>query len=205
MNEASVISIFPFPSEEYKPSIIPASFHIPGCENEDNPVIVNVPDAQTHEWLDITRGVRVYKIEAAELAKSIAMDKRNAMFGSNADKQAYPGITWLSHTVTPIELKTKYANILKTIKTEQLNWLKHLVFIADDDWARYHQHKFINDLQRYACDRLGLARDWNTVFENALIKCPACTSNVSADAIVCKTCRYVLNTDAYAKLTFAKG
>ena len=205
MSEASVISIFPFASDEYKPSIIPASFHIPACEDDTNPVIVNVPDAQTHEWLDITRGVRVYKIEAPELAKSIAFDKRKAMFGSNPDKEAYPGITWLPSPITLTELKLKHADLIKRIRFEQLNWMKHLIYIADDDWSRYHQHKFINDLQRYACDKLGLARDWNTVFENNIIKCPSCKSNTDAGAIVCRTCRYVLNKAEYDKLTFAKG
>ena len=205
MSEASVISIFPFASEESKPSLIPNTFHIPACENENEPVIITVPDAQTHEWLDITRGVRVYKIEAAELARSICNDKRNTMFGANADRNAYPGLAWFPHPTTLVELKTKYAAVVKKIQAEQLNWVRFLVELADDDWVKYHQHRMINDLQRYACTRLGLEREWNTIYTDALIKCPSCFTNIDPRSVVCKNCRFVLNPKEYDKLTFTKG
>jgi hypothetical protein len=205
MSEASVISIFPFASEESKPSLIPASFHIPACADENTPVIITVPDAQTHEWLDITRGVRVYKIDAPELARAICDDKRNTMFGANADRDAFPGLAWLPHTVSPLELKTKHAALVKKIQNQQLNWVKYLVELADDDWTRYHQHRIINDLQRYACTRLGLDREWNTIYVDTLIKCPSCFTNIDPRSIVCKNCRFVLNAKEYEKLTFTKG
>jgi hypothetical protein len=201
-NEACVISIFPFATDENKPSLIPATFHIPACKDENDPVILEVPEAQTHEWLDITRGVRVYKIPAAEFARSICDDKRNAMFGSNVDRNAYPGIAWLPNSVDKTTLKIKHPDLLPRIQKEQLNWLKYLIFLADDDWTKYHQYKFINDLQRYACDRLGLKRDWNTVFEDTSVQCPACMSHVSSNAIVCKVCKFVLKKEEYKKLMF---
>ena len=204
MSEASVISIFPFASEESKPSIIPSVFPIPGCSNDENPVIVNVPDAQTHEWLDITRGVRVYKIEAAELARAICDDKRKTMFGANADRNVFPGLAWLPMAVTLVDLKTKHGDLLRKIRTEQMNWIKFLVELADDDWTRYHQHRFINDLQRFACDKLGLQREWNTIFVDTLVQCPSCFTHIDPRSIICKNCRFVVNRKEYDKLAYAK-
>ena len=204
MSEASVISIFPFASEETKPSIIPSIFPIPACTDENNPVIVTIPDGQTHEWLDITRGVRVYKISAEELARSICDDKRRSLFGANADRDAFPGIAWLPHPVTPLQLKSNHADLIKKMQFEQLNWVKFMVELADDDWTRYHQHRFINDLQRYACDRLGLDREWNTIYVDTLIKCPSCFENINPKSIICKNCRFVINKKEYDKLAYAK-
>ena len=90
-------------------------------------------------------------------------------------------------------------------RARQKAWFIRLVAIADDDWQRYGQHKFISDTQRYAGRTLNLERPWLILqqVESSLSVCPACQVQVHPKAVICSHCRFVLNPVEYKKMQFA--
>jgi len=78
--------------------------------------------------------------------------------------------------------------------------------MADDDWEKSRQHKFISDIQRYAAKSLKLVRPWiiSTITDQGLIKCVACQSNIDSKAIICPNCRCIIDMDKYKTLQFAE-
>jgi len=96
-----------------------------------------------------------------------------------------------------IGLKVKYADKIEQAILNTSAWFERLVKIADDDWQKYHQFRFITDDQRKACGWLGLQREWNfTVFEANNSLCWACKKIVNPSAIICQ-CGAILNMAEY--------
>jgi hypothetical protein len=76
--------------------------------------------------------------------------------------------------------------------------------MADDDWKRTRQHKFISNLARVAAKVLKQEREWSiTPQEVGQINCPSCNSFVSSKAVVCGNCNYILKTEEFDPSRYA--
>lgn len=203
--KATIISIVPFPISEFKPGIYPGFFEIAGSKNEV-PEILVVGESVYHVELDENRTITV-KCSPDDIAKSLVHDYVISCLAYTVeDSGSLPGIFWKPEELTLSEVTSKYAKDLEQAKRQQRNWFEKLVRLADDDWEKTRQHKFISDMQRYAAKSLKLERPWiislNAVADTK--KCPACQSFVSIEAIICSSCRCILDVKKYESLKFAE-
>jgi hypothetical protein len=144
-------------------------------------------------------------IPGEELAKSLVNDYIRAQLVYSED--AHPALFWV-----PGEEKdgniviTKYNKQLEESRVKQNNWFKKLIELADDEWAKNHQHKTITDIQRFACRSLGLteSKEWYTSPDPVeMIKCPACMTMIEKAAVVCRNCKHILNKSKAKELGFS--
>ena len=198
-NYATVVSIVPFNMEEYKPGIYPGFFQIPACVDE--PQILVVGESIHFIEVDPDRSVPVtnppYKV-----AKSIVDDYISSSL--QADSTAGPGLFWKVGKYTLEMVKKECKEELEDARRRQTAWFLNLVKLADDDWEKTRQHKFISDLQRFAARALNLDRPWLIEVSNLTTKrCPACGNNTTESIVVCPTCRCILDKEKYDTLQFA--
>lgn len=220
--KATVVSFYPWAIEERKPTV---SFvaQIPAPEKNDFSIL-HVPFANASRYVMDGQTISI-PIMPDDLARSIVAD-----FCENQlcySPEAGPGMFWINGEVTREALlkpgagynktlkdvkgnvlKTefvKYADLLSEARARQNRWFEELVKMADSDWARYEDHKFISPLAKHAARELGLERVWaiDATRLNRVIYCPACTSKVPALAVVCPTCQCVLDKERFKTLEFA--
>lgn len=189
--EATVVSFLPWALNELKPGLIPEQYYIPPCEG-DKPAILHVNDAKSNLYV---RDGKTYPIThlADEVANAIVSDYYRAQL--QADDNARPALFWVYGKLTADEVMGKYNKEVALAKQRQNAWFVKLIQLADDDWARYGQHRMITDLQRHAARSLGwLTRPWMQNQEpSEFVKCPACATLVNTTAAVCANCGYVTN------------
>ena len=204
MSNATLISIVPFPIEEFKPGIYPGFFRLEASKNNIPEVLV-ISDSVYHVEIDENRTITV-KCPSEDIAKSVVDDYVTSNLAYSIDEDAAPGMFWKSGSLDLGTIMSKYSDDLKLANERQVRWFKKLVQIADDDWEKTRQHKFISDMQRYAAKALGLERPWIIVSDQdaGIIKCIACSSSISKDAIVCPQCKMILNAEKYKTLKFAE-
>jgi hypothetical protein len=197
----TVVSIVPFNIVENKPGLFPGQFIIPAAQGEDFNIL-HVGPSKYYVYLDSERGYFEAQSTEKEVAESIVMDYSVAQVGYGDGSQ--PGLFIIPEKLTKEEIRKKYSGKLSEIRAVQNNWFRRLVTLADDDWARYHQHKMISDLQRFAAQYLGMDREWLIQATDEVKRCPGCRTVVDPLAIICSNCRTVLNKAEYDKLIFAK-
>lgn len=204
MPKATLISVVPFLINEHKP-LFPGVFFIPGVEKTgDINVLVIDGDPKHHMYIDETRGSITMYAPVVQVAEAVVQDHRRASIAVNDD--AAPGFGWLEGewTVEMLKKEPTYSRVIVPLHKQQEKWFHNLVQLADDDWAKYRQHRTISDVQRHAARTLGLGREWLTVVDAvAPRRCPACQQNISAEAAICSFCRCIVNPEAAKKLAFA--
>jgi len=201
-DRCTVVSIVPFPiNMEEKPGIFPGRFSIPASVN-GVPEVLIVGKSTAQVILPGDRPPLVVEIPPHAIAKSIVEDYIMSQLAASPD--AGPGITWFPGELTPRDVITKHAGVLAQLQEKQRKWFVRLVEIADTDWARYKSHRVIADFQRFACQELGLTREWLVIAEPAApIKCPACKTTLPADTVVCSACRCIIDAEKYKTMKFA--
>jgi hypothetical protein len=203
--KCTIISIVPFPVNEFKPGIYPGRFVMEPCLNYKQPKTLEVgtsvyfiPQYNGDEEMP----AHVVKIPCKDIAKSVVDDYLQGQM--DIDEYHTPGITFLPGKITSEEFVKHHIAMHISMQQRQLGWFERLVQRADNDWNRYKRHSVVSENQRFACRALGMERDWMTKSASEVpIKCPACLSNCSPEAIVCSTCRCILNKEKYEKLNFA--
>lgn len=211
----TVVSTVPFAIEENKPGLYPGYFTIPAAQKDDIEVLV-VDKAVSYLYLDHERGSAPIHHPGEEVAAALCRDYINGNLRI-VSEEAEPGIFFVTEALTRLkdepesvylsrvkaDIKKKYATRIQEALRRQKNWFIQLVEFADDEWNKFHNHKMISDLQRYACDYLGLTREWNVKGESlGNVFCPACQSTISKDAIVCPQCRVVVKPEEYKAKKF---
>jgi len=206
MSEATLISIVPFPIVEFKPGIYPGYFEIPGARGDDKPVILNIGDSVFHVEIDENRSVTV-KCVAEDMARSIVNDYLTSNLSYSEENDAMPGLFWKAGRYELADVLRKFSDDLILARNRQNRWFQELVKMADDDWEKTRQHKFISDMQRYACKSLKLERPWIIIPKvgEGFKKCVACATAIPEEAIVCPNCRCILNHEKWAMLKFAEA
>lgn len=195
--KVTVVSIVPFLIEEFKPGIYPGFFSIPASKNEF-PEILHVGESVFHVEIDESRSITV-KCSPDEIARSLVDDYVTANLEYSIEKNAKPGLFWLPEEYSVVDVVAKFPNKIEEAKVSQKNWFLSLVKLADDDWEKSRQHKFISDMQRFAARALGLTRPWIIVpkVEVASIKCFACKSDIAPNTIVCPHCKFIVDKELW--------
>lgn len=166
-----------------------------------------VEDGVTFVYLDADRGYMKRPIPAEETANSVVEDYIASMI--YADPACHPGIFWVPGELKQADIERLHGQKLKEVRAIQDQWFTRIVEAADDEWARAKHHRSIAPVQKLAAKCLGMEKEWTVqVNYNAgvvFVKCPACMSLIDNKAIVCGTCRCVVNAEAYSKLQFAQA
>jgi len=186
----TVVSVFPFPINEDKPGIVPRFYHIDAAKDDDIETLVIGPGTMYIDLIDRSEKLKV-DISPAVIAQSLLRDFLVAQY--LYDEDAHPGLLAISGDMSPVEIKKKFAGEIETSRRKQNNWFRKLILQADDDWAKYRQHRMISELQRIAAKILKVEREWlvNVVPPKS---CPACGSSLpNPNVVVCFNCGYVLD------------
>jgi hypothetical protein len=196
----TIISVFPFPVTEVKPGIIGGRYHIPAAPENDI-IVYHVPSSSFNERLVGTDRSMKVPVVSDDIARSIVNDFSNSHVLAGED--AKPGMMWVTGKLSVMEAKAKYKAEIETLRGIQHNWFINLAKAADSDWEQYHRSELITSHQRYAAKILGITdRQWLMEYDNKVgtIECPACKTTVQKDAIVCATCKYILNKAEHEKI-----
>ena len=196
--QATVVSFLPWKVEATKPGVIPDTYTIPAAVGKFPGVLV-VENAASPLYLDGDRGSIRQPILCTELAQAIVNDYNSAFLGVDID--THPALFWVEGGWNASEITEKFKAECEKAKKSQNQWFLRLIKLADDDWAKFHQHKMITDVQRFAAKTLGLNREWAVEPEPVtMIKCPACTTLLEDTAIVCKNCKVILKAEEAKRL-----
>jgi hypothetical protein len=191
--DITVVSFLPWALNELKPGLIPENYYIPPAK-DGIPGVLHIRDARSNLYV---RDGKTYPIThpAEEVANSIVADYCTAQLQGSSD--AKPALFWVPGKWSGSEILTKFITEVAEAKTKQNVWFLRLVRLADDDWARFGQHRMITDLQRHAARSLGqLNKPWMQNLEpTEYVKCPACATLVDINAAVCANCGYITNKD----------
>jgi len=201
----TIISACPFPIDEKKPGLQPGVFKIPAAklERQDIEVIV-VKSGSYPVYMDHDRGSFVVEEKLETIAMSVVEDLCNAVLA--ADYLARPAIFWVSGEYTKEEAKEEFHDQIMDAIQKQAEWFRRLVQLADDDWSKTRQHKFITDIQRYAGKALGLQREWLIKpLTVATQECPGCAKDISGKALKCSFCGTIVNIAGWNALQAAQN
>ena len=202
---STVISILPYPLHEQKPGLVPGIFVIPYTEPGEF-TLFNVERCQHSVYLDENRPRLIVPDPSDLVARSIVEDHKIAMICYEGGV-AEPGLGWvwgeyLNDSDGKKAFTLAHAPLLQRMGELQIEWYKRLLAMADDDWARYKQHKFVTGLQRTAAMVLGQTnREWllDHKIEEALSKCKMCFASVHPEACICPVCHGILDLERYKK------
>lgn len=202
MGNWTVVSIVPLDIHEEKPGMSPSYYDIPASDGREPKVLV-IEDGVTFVYLDEKRGSLEKPVFAKEIANAVVNDyvRAHICYRPQERPEASPGVFCVEGEWTPEQVKNNFSAQLDKAFKEQVAWFEELVKIADDDWAKTHQHKTITRIQRLAALNLGLKREWLFAPEQQkMTNCKFCTSQIRIDAIICPTCRQILHQDKYDTL-----
>ncbi len=196
--DITVVSFLPWALNELKPGLIPEMYYIPPAKN-GIPGVLHIRDAKSNLYV---RDGKTYPIThpAEEVANALIGDYCNAQLQGGED--AKPAMFWVLGKWSGEEILTKFKAEVDAAKAKQNVWFLRLIRLADDDWARFGQHRMITDLQRYAARSLGqLNKPWMHNLEpTEFVKCPACATLVDINAAICQNCGYVTNKEKATSL-----
>lgn len=205
---ATVISLVPFPIDEFKPGMSPDEFHLDAAP-EGGFTMLLVKKCKHGVYLDENRPTLIVPTAPEEVAQAICFDYQKGMMGVRLG-EVEPGLFWVPGDYTTEEgrktVKAVFAAEFREAERKQHEWFKALVSQADDAWSKFHMRSMISNLQRVAAQRLKLNREWllEGEVEKALSECPVCFEKVHPKAIICRSCNAVLNQKEYDKIKFAE-
>ena len=199
---ATLVSLFPLEVLEKKP-LIPSVYQVAASRADDEPQILIVREGIFHVYLDEYRGMMTIKTPAITVAESIVRDFMDSQY--MAEEAARPALFSLpgEWTVDELTMNPDQRARIQSEVRKQYEWFKRLILIADDEWAKFHQHRMITEVQKVAATRLRLNREWAVEYtpENN-IDCPACGVLINRKVAVCKDCGCIINAELYDSLQF---
>ncbi len=83
------------------------------------------------------------------------------------------------------------------------DFYRRVVFAADQEWERTHNHLMITDVARRASRWLSLERDW-AYDKRPVVECPACSEKLKAGVAVCRACGAILDREKAAQFGLAE-
>lgn len=199
--QATVVNTLPFPLTEFKPGLIPDYYEIPAADKGDISTLT-ISDGHHLQFIPLTddRVPPLKMIDLGEvIAESLIRDYVSGCLGVDYTPLSngaipIPGLFSLRGEWDAMKVKVQKQKEIEKSVNNTIAWFERLVIIADDDWTKYHQFRFITDTQRHACKYLGLNREWNfSAFDAKNSICWACKSSVHPKAIICNQCGCVLN------------
>lgn len=204
-NACTVISACPFPIDERKPGLQPGVFKLPAAKLERQDIEVLVIKSGSYPvYMDHDRGSFVVEEKLEIIAQAVVEDFCSSQIA--ADYVARPAIFWVPGEFDKDEAKLTFGNEIIDAIQRQAEWFRRLVQLADDDWAKTRQHKFITDLQRFAGKALGLQREWLIKPQSVSTQaCPGCATDISGKALKCPHCGTIVNVAGWNALQAAQN
>jgi hypothetical protein len=199
---ATIISLFPLPVFEKKP-LIPSIYQIEASKSEFEPKILVVKEGLFHVYLDEYRGMMSIRTPALTVAESVVRDFLDGQYLLSDDARPALWVEVGEWTVEELLADEKQAEKIEKEHFLQLEWFRRLIFIADDEWSKFHQHRMITEVQRIAANRLRLHREWALEFKpENITDCPGCGSTINKKVAVCRDCGCIINREIYETLEF---
>jgi len=199
---ATIVSLFPLPVFEKKP-LIPSIYQVEAARVEMEPKILTVREGLFHVYLDEFRGMMTIRTPAITIAESVVRDFLDGQYMLGEDARpalwSIPG-EW---TLEELMADQDQAERIHREHNIQLEWFRRLIFVADDEWSKFHQHRMITEVQRIAAGRLKLVREWALDFKpENITDCPGCGTAINKKVAVCRDCGCIINPDLYENLQF---
>ncbi len=197
--EATIVSILPYELKSTFPSVVPPYVIVPKAEENDF-VVLHIEDGHGFLYLDESRGSFTIPHTGEQIAGSVANDHIRDSVWTTAT--AFPGIKALPGHHEKKDIKTKFPDLLPALEQAQRLWFGEMVKAADDTWTDPNargKSQSISDLQRTAARRLGLNKEWLVSHRTDQTRCPACTSFIPGEALICPLCHTIVNEVEYNK------
>ena len=193
----TVVSTLPLELRERKPGLIPSLFVVPAAPKEGISIL-GIADSFYKRTVPMSDEVIIIREPAEVVAQSIVEDYVNSNMG--VEGEAKPGIFWVPDELTIAAVNTKHKGLVDQAFKSTRAWFQRLIILADDDWSKYKQRKLILDVQRIACNFLNLEREWNfdAILDSSSL-CWACKSPVNPAAMICSSCKAVINQAEFDK------
>ncbi len=196
----TIVNLAPFAIDDpYKPGLHPGKFPI-GPSDNGKPEILVVKNCSRAQFNENFKQFDM-PVPDEEVAESVVNDYIIGQQLTSAKER--PALFWVKGEIAKADVEKLCAKEIKEAIEKQIAWFQTLVKQADDEWQRWHQHKFITDLQRAAARYLNYKREWLDDSTDRIVKCPACMTLVSKEAAVCYACHAILNEEKYNKIKFA--
>lgn len=202
---STVCSILPVGINEPKPGLHIAQYILPAVVDPRKDVNTLLVVRTTFPvYIDESRPALVIPEPSDRIAEAICRDYRISMAHTQKDV-AEPGLFWLKDNRNSADILSgrdkEGHELLQLYRLLQTTWFERLVEEADEYWSRIRSRRAISDLQRHACNFLGLKREWNLKMEitEMLSKCKFCFELVHPNAIICGHCSGVLDMERYKK------
>lgn len=205
-SKATVISVCPFEINERKTGLMPSEFKIPAAPFGEVSTLV-LDDAFFFVYIDESRGHIRSITPALRLARSIVEDYCQAQLSRAPG--AEPGLFCVPGAYDAKTATAKFQAEILEVRAQHKNWCERLVAIADDSWNANQKRSSVSERSRDAARWLGIDRPWLTVApikEENIVQykaCPVCFENVHPQAIVCRSCKAVLDKEKYEKINKA--
>ena len=208
----TVIGALPFKITEQKPGLFPISvFRLPAVSDEKEIKVLVIKEGFYFRYVGEGKSIEQYE-KAEVIAGAVVNDYVNAQLGidlshEEAEFNSKPALIWVYGAHTEADAADLFQEEIALARHQQINWFKRLVALADDDWNKYHQHKMISDLQRFAAQTLGYKSDWTNVhsINSQPTTCPACRTLIPSEALICQVCRTIIKPNEYAKMGYKQA
>jgi len=193
---ATIASFAPFPIRDEKPGMYPGIFELRAA-TKTKPEFLEVHEASTNYYLQDGKALRVPVLEK-QLAESVVRDFVDGLYGVSPD--ACPAIFVVDGKLND--------EVISNALEKQERWMQFLVKDADDSFAKTGTHRGITKLHHMAAAYLNLQPEnhqWLKVeSRSSNILCEACGTNLKSTVVVCYQCGFVVNSEKYKTLQFAK-
>lgn len=203
LDKSTIVSIYPKPIEERKPTISPGQFNIPAGTVAKPELLIVGPSSW---WRDVDEDQPLLEIPVSsiQIADSVVRDYCNGILACDMD-QSMPGLFYVpgaklnaksepDYPATLAWIQKEYSNQLKAAERRQNNWYGVLVKLADSLWARSNGNPLaISDDMRMAARELNLSqvKDWMKDFQMVeMVRCKACGSLKNPQYPICAQCHF---------------
>ena len=195
--KATIVSLVPREITCEMPGMVPSYYNI-AKSIDKMPEVLVVDDGQYNVYQLEGQSIQVYE-PADKVAASFCNMYNSSQLGYGENAQ--PALFYLDGKFTVEDVLLEHSDKIEQALEQQKNWFLALVLMADDSWARYHQHRDISDLQRDAAEYLNFDREWIRSMEvNDLTACPACGSTLANDLVMkCPMCQTIIKPDEYER------
>lgn len=209
LDKCTLVSVYPRPITDFKPTVMLSTLTIAGADNDDFSILI----IDGGGWLkEMDEGMPHLEIPVTSMQQgdSFIRDHCNGLLGYIPEVSA-PGLflclgafdklTILKY-VDPLNGKN-FKTLIEEARARQKRWFHEIVQIADVDWSRTGGNvRSVNDLQKMAAEQLNLKEkpwlaDFTTINKS---NCPACGMLVNPAFPVCPTCKAIVNPERAKEL-----
>ncbi len=197
-DKSTIFSIFPQDINEYKITLFPPHYFIPGGTLENPGALVIGPGSW---WKDIPESNQLIEVvhNSLDIAQSVIMDYVIGLMAYAPN--AHPGVFYVPEEIEVKDAKVKYAAQFAEADQKQRAWYLRLVNFADQVWSKQPNPAVISTHMRLAANSLGLEKDWlKNYTAAAMSKCPACGALRDVAYPVCGSCHMIVDPDKFKAL-----